>query len=110
MSLHYLELDEDTDKFVELDLKDLPDRRSRVVIMNIEGALYFAAVEDLEERVNHLIDLGVEVIILRMRRTNMIASTATKVRMKPASSREAGETSRIRIAAKARILRESVRL
>ena len=76
LSLHYLELDERTDKFVELDLKKLPDRRSRVIIVNIEGALYFAAVEDLEERVNYLIDAGVEVIILRMRRTNMIASTA----------------------------------
>ena len=76
LSLHYLELDENTDKFVELDPKELPDRRSKVVIVNIEGALYFAAVDDLEERVNYLIDAGVEVIILRMRRTNMIASTA----------------------------------
>jgi sulfate permease, SulP family len=76
LSLHYLELDEQTDKFVEFDLEELPDRRSKVVIVNIEGALYFAAVDDLEERVNYLIDAGVEVIILRMRRTNMIASTA----------------------------------
>ena len=76
LSLHYLELDETSDKFVELDLKDLPNRGSKVVIVNIEGALYFAAVEDLEERVNYLIDSGVEFIILRMRRTNMIASTA----------------------------------
>jgi sulfate permease, SulP family len=76
LPLHYLELDETTDKFVELDLKELPERRSKVVIVNIEGALYFAAVEGLEDRVNYLIDSGVEVIILRMRRANMIASTA----------------------------------
>jgi len=76
LSLHYLELDEATDKFIELDLKKLPDRRSKVVIVNIEGALYFAAVDDLEDRVHYLIDEGVKVIILRMRRTNTIASTA----------------------------------
>jgi len=41
----------------------------------VEGALYFAAAEDLEIYLDQLIEADIPVIILRLRRMQLIAST-----------------------------------
>lgn len=43
--------------------------------MNVEGDLYFAAVDDLETHINEIIDSTIKVIILRLRRMRLLAST-----------------------------------
>ncbi len=43
--------------------------------MNIEGDLYFAAVEELQQQINLILDSGLKVLILRFRRTHLLAST-----------------------------------
>jgi len=62
-------------KFSELELDDILQKDPDVVIVNVEGDLYFAAVDDLEAHINKIIDSSTKVIILRIRRMRLIAST-----------------------------------
>jgi len=46
-----------------------------IALINVEGTLYFAAVDDMEDRLRALLQTGVKVLILRVRRLHLIAST-----------------------------------
>ncbi|MBI9043604.1 MAG: SulP family inorganic anion transporter [Anaerolineaceae bacterium] len=61
---------------VEHDLKDLEEIKPQIAVINVEGNLYFAAIDELEQNINKIIQSNVSVIILRLRRSRLIASTA----------------------------------
>lgn len=75
INLSYILEDEDG-QFKEQPMKTIKERNSRIVILNIEGDLYFAAVEDLKSQIEEILDTPVKVLILRFRRTHLLASTA----------------------------------
>jgi SulP family sulfate permease len=74
LKLSSLELSEEG-KFVEHELKNVFDESSSIAIINIEGDLYFAAVDDLEKNIIKIFNANKKKIILRFRRTRLMAST-----------------------------------
>lgn len=62
-------------KFSERRLEEILQTCPPIAIINIEGALYFAAVEDLERQLDVLFTSGVKTVILRMRRVRLLDST-----------------------------------
>jgi anti-anti-sigma factor len=44
-------------------------------VINVEGPLFFAAVQDLEDQITHMIDAGVRIIVLWLRRMHLLASS-----------------------------------
>jgi len=60
--------------FVEHSLDDILQNPPSITIVNIEGTLSFAAADDLEQRVREIINSGVRVVILRLRRVHMLSS------------------------------------
>lgn len=75
INLSYILEDQDG-KFIELPMKTIKERDAQIVILNIEGDLYFAAVEDLQSQIQEILDTPVKVLILRFRRAHLLASTA----------------------------------
>jgi SulP family sulfate permease len=59
----------------EHNFEDIFLNHSKTVIVNVEGDLYFAAVEDLERQINRVFEANTKVLILRLRRMRLIAST-----------------------------------
>jgi len=49
---------------------------NEIVVLNVSGEMYFAAVSDFEERVVGLVDQHPRAVILRLRRVTYIGSTA----------------------------------
>jgi sulfate permease, SulP family len=74
INLSYIVEDESGD-FLELPLERVDAREPQIAIINIEGDLYFAAVEDLQNQMEQILDVGIKVLILRFRRTHLLAST-----------------------------------
>ncbi len=56
-------------------MEEILQTRPPIAIINIEGALYFAAVEDLERQLDVLFTSGIKTVILRMRRLRLLDST-----------------------------------
>ncbi len=78
-------------KFVEHRFQGLLKNPPRIAIVNVEGALYFGAVDDLEDKLDTLFRAGVKVAILRMRRVHMLGSTgAAALARIAANARHAG--------------------
>jgi SulP family sulfate permease len=61
--------------FVEHGLDDVLRECPPVALINVEGALYFGAVEDLEQHIEEILQRGVKVVILRVRNMHLLAST-----------------------------------
>lgn len=74
LRLSYLTLKGDRE-FVEHSLQEVLHTCPPVALINVEGALYFGAVEDLEQHVEEILQRGVRVIILRLRHMHLLAST-----------------------------------
>lgn len=74
VQLTYL-LVNDRGNFVERQFAEILQTRPAIAIVNIEGALYFAAAEDLESQLDALFECGVRVAILRLRRVRLLDST-----------------------------------
>lgn len=72
--LSYLTLN-DSGQFVEHSLEDVLRDRPSIAVINVEGALYFGAVAALERHLSRVLEAGVEVVILRLRRMRLLAST-----------------------------------
>jgi anti-anti-sigma factor len=53
----------------------LTRRQPKIAIVNVEGDLYFAAVEGWRDQIEKILDSGLKVLILRFRRTHLLAST-----------------------------------
>jgi SulP family sulfate permease len=75
INLSYI-IEDDDGQFVELSLEKITQRKSEIAIVNIEGDLYFAAVEDLQQQIEEVLTTDLKVLILRFRRTHLLASTA----------------------------------
>jgi len=75
LHLSYLRMTANGD-IIERDLGQLFEEQPAIAIVNIDGALFFGAVDALERRMDQILDAGVGVVILRLRRTHLVASTA----------------------------------
>ena len=74
IQLKYLTLNE-RGEFVEHSLEDIAAEQPSIALINVEGTLYFAAVDELEDSLQALLETGVKVMILRVRRLHLLAST-----------------------------------
>jgi SulP family sulfate permease len=74
INLSYLVVDKEG-HFLEMPMERIETREPQIAIINVEGDLYFAAVEDLQNQLEHILDTDVRVLILRFRRTHLLAST-----------------------------------
>lgn len=78
LKLTYFEMDEDR-RFYQYETMrcirpDLP-----IVLISPEGPLHFAAVDELEKHISDALESGAEVVILRLRRAQVVASSAITV-------------------------------
>jgi SulP family sulfate permease len=62
-------------QYAETSIDEIKKQPPRIAIINIEGDLYFAAAEGLQEQISKILETDVEVLILRFRRTHLLAST-----------------------------------
>lgn len=74
INLTFIQEDENG-HFIELPMKEMENGSRQIVIVNVEGDLYFAAVEGLQTELEKILDSGLRVLILRFRRTHLLAST-----------------------------------
>ncbi|QRN82090.1 SulP family inorganic anion transporter [Chloroflexota bacterium] len=74
VNLTYI-LEDENGQFMELPMDTIKEKKPEIAIVNIEGDLYFAAVEELQDQINRILDSGLKVLILRFRRTHLLAST-----------------------------------
>jgi SulP family sulfate permease len=61
--------------FAEKSIQEIFASKPEIAIVNVEGPLYFAAVQELEDQVTEMIEVGVKLIVLRFRRMHMLASS-----------------------------------
>jgi len=62
-------------KFIERSYAELSQNPPPIAIIHVEGALYFGATDDLEQRLDTLFQSGVKIAILRLRRVRLLGST-----------------------------------
>ncbi len=74
INLSYI-IEDESGQFIELSLEKIKNLEVEIAIVNIEGDLYFAAVEDLQRQIENLLETNLKVLILRFRRTHLLAST-----------------------------------
>jgi len=74
LQMNYI-LEDEKGQFIEKSLDRIEDQHPRIAILNVEGDLYFAAIESLQEQVERILDTDVKILILRFRRTHLLAST-----------------------------------
>jgi len=74
INLTYI-IEDDEGRFIELPMNDIEKHNPEIAIINIEGDLYFAAVEDLQEQIEQIFQTDLKVLILRFRRTHFLGST-----------------------------------
>jgi len=74
INLSYI-IEDESGRFIELSIEKIKKWKTEIAIINIEGDLYFAAVEDLQEKIEELLETDLKVLILRFRRTHLLAST-----------------------------------
>jgi SulP family sulfate permease len=77
VNLKYLVADNDGE-FYEYPLTRIKRRNPNIAIINIEGDLYFAAIEDLQQKLEQVLNMDIKVLILRFRRTHLLASTGVR--------------------------------
>jgi SulP family sulfate permease len=74
INLNYIIENEDG-QFIELPMAGIKKLKPKIAIINIEGDLYFAVVEDLREQIEEILKTELKVLILRFRRTHLLGST-----------------------------------
>ncbi len=74
INLTYI-LEDEQGQFIELPMKGIEKHNPRIAIVNIEGDLYFAAVEELRKQIEQILETDLKVLILRFRRTHLLGST-----------------------------------
>ncbi len=74
VNLSYI-IEDETGEFIELPLEQVNSTEPRICIINIEGDLYFAAIEDLQNQIDIILNTRIKVLILRFRRAHLLAST-----------------------------------
>jgi len=92
IQLRYLTLNENG-QVTEHSLEDIAAEHPPIALINVEGTLYFAAVDDFENKLQALLQTGVKVLILRVRRLHLLASTGViALRGIVTSARDSGAT------------------
>lgn len=90
INLSYIKEDENG-QFIELPITSIKQHHPEIVIVNVEGNLYFAAIEGLQKELEDIIESSPKVLILRFRRTHLFASTgAVALKQFVKSTQEAG--------------------
>ncbi|MEA3327929.1 MAG: SulP family inorganic anion transporter [Chloroflexota bacterium] len=74
MNLSYI-IENEQGQFIEYPLQGIEKRTPHIAIINIEGDLFFAAVQDLQDQVERILETEIKVLILRFRRSHLLAST-----------------------------------
>ncbi len=74
LNLSYI-IEDDDGQYVELPMEQIQQRDCKIAIINIEGDLYFAAAEDLRAQIEKVLATEIKILILRFRRTHLLAST-----------------------------------
>lgn len=74
LNLSYI-IESDDGQYIELPMDHIQHRKSQIAIINIEGDLYFAAAEDLRAKIEEVLSAEIKILILRFRRTHLLAST-----------------------------------
>jgi len=74
INLTYI-LEDEKGQFIEIPMKSIEKRNPQIAIINIEGDLYFAAVEELRIQIEQILETDLKVLILRFRRTHLLGST-----------------------------------
>jgi SulP family sulfate permease len=74
INLTYI-LEDEQGQFIELPMKGIEKHNPQIAIVNIEGDLYFAAVEELRKQIEQILETDLKVLILRFRRTHLLGST-----------------------------------
>jgi SulP family sulfate permease len=74
VKMNYI-LEDENGQFIELPLTRIEKQNPRIAILNVEGDLYFAAIEGLQDQVERILKTEIKVLILRFRRTHLLAST-----------------------------------
>jgi SulP family sulfate permease len=74
MQMNYI-LEDENGQFIEFPLTHIEQQNPKIVIMNVEGDLYFAATDSLQVQVEQILETDLKVLILRFRRTHLLAST-----------------------------------
>ena len=74
INLSYISEDSDG-RFIELPVESIKYQKPQIIIINVEGDLYFAAVEGLQDELEKILETHPKVLILRFRRTHLLAST-----------------------------------
>jgi len=72
--LSYLTLNEHG-AFVEHSVEDCICAQTPIALINLEGVLYFAAADALEQQLTALLQSGTKVVILRVRRLRLLAGS-----------------------------------
>lgn len=62
-------------QFIELPVASIKKHEPKIAVINLEGDLHFAVVEDLREILEDILETHPKVLILRFRRTHLLAST-----------------------------------
>ncbi len=76
LHLNYLVFNEQG-QAIEKPLDVLYATRPPVAVISVEGSLYFGAVGDLEKAILRCQEVGVSVLVLRLRQMHMLGSTGT---------------------------------
>jgi SulP family sulfate permease len=74
VKMNYI-LEDENGQFIELPLNRIEKQNPKIAILNVEGDLYFAAIEGLQDQVERVLQTDIQVLILRFRRTHLLAST-----------------------------------
>ena len=65
VNLSYLVVDENG-HYHELPMEKIKEQPSKIAVINIEGDLYFAAVEDLKNQIESILETDLQVLILSL--------------------------------------------
>lgn len=78
LKITYLHRNEDG-SFTETNFEGIVDRQAQIALVNIDGPLYFGAVDVMARQIERVIETDVKVIILRLRHMQLLASTGVSV-------------------------------
>jgi len=74
VKINYI-LEDENGQFIEQPLNRIEKQNPRIAILNVEGDLYFAAIDSMQEQIERILKTDIKILILRFRRTHLLAST-----------------------------------